>query len=119
MLLFSERSPASDFRCEVLGRLVAIRSRHATEGRDIPNSNEVDQALERTQEQGNWLKCYFPGPLEGHRCPVASAPEELARTLSESVPDMSLPASWHLIANVSHLHSWGSPNLELHETHWP
>ena len=111
MLLFSERSPTSDFRCEVLGRLVALRLRHATEGRDIPNSNEVDQALERTQEQGNWLKCYFPGPLEGHRCPVASAPEELVRTLSESVPDISLPASWHLIANTSHLHSLGESEL--------
>ena len=111
MLLLSERSPTSDFRCEVLGRLVALRSRHATEGRDIPNSNEVDQALERTQEQGNWLKCYFPGPLEGHRRPVASAPEELVRTLSESAPDISLPASWHLIANTSHLHSLGESEL--------
>jgi len=111
MLLFSERSPTSDFRCEVLGRLVALRSRHATEGRHIPNSNEIDQALERTQEQGNWLKCYFPGPLEGHRCPVASAPEELVETLNESVPDISLPASWHLIANASHLHSLGESEL--------
>ena len=111
MLLFSERSPTSDFRCEVLGRLVALRSRHATEGRHIPNSNEVDQALERTQEQGNWLKCYFPGPLEGHRCPVASVPEELVGTLSEAVPDIALPASWHLIANASHLHSLGESEL--------
>ena len=112
MLLSTERSPASDFRCEVLGRLVALRSRHATEGREFPNSNEVDQALERTQEQGNWLKCYFPGPLEGHRCPVAPAPEELVRTLSESVPEISLPASWHLIANTSHLHSLGESELD-------
>ena len=111
MLLFTERSPASDFRCEVLGRLVALRSRHAAESRHMPNSKELDQALERTQEQGNWLKCYFPGPLEGHRCPVASAPEELVETLSKSVPDISLPASWHLIANASHLHSLGESEL--------
>ena len=105
MLLFSERSPASDFRCEVLGRLVALRSRHATEGRHIPNSSEIDQALERAEEQGNLLKCYFPGPLEGHRCPVASTPEDLEGILVDTVPNVSLPASWHLIANTSHLHS--------------
>ena len=111
MLLFAERSPASDFRCEVLGRLVALRTRHAAEGRILPNPKEVDQALERTEEQGNWLKCYFPGPLEGHRFPVASPPEELVETLRETVPDVSLPASWHLIANASHLHSLGESEL--------
>ena len=72
MLLFTERLPSSDLRCEVLGRLVALRSRHASEGRQIPQSNEIDRTLERTQERGNWLKCFFPGPLEGHRPPCCS-----------------------------------------------
>ena len=103
MLLSTERLPAGDLRCEVLGRLVALSSRHASEGRQIPQSDEIDRALERTQEHGNWVKCFFPGPLEGHRRPVAPVPEALAETLNEAMPDVSLPASWHLIANASHL----------------
>ena len=111
MLLFTERLPASDLRCEVLGRLVALRSRHASEGRCIPQSEEIDRALGRTQEHGNWLKCFFPGPLEGHRRPVAPAEEKLAVTLKEALPDISVPASWHFIANASHLHALGETEL--------
>ena len=111
MLLFTERLPSSDLRCEVLGRLVALRSRHAEEGRQVPQSDEIDRALERTRERGNWLKCFFPGPLEGHRRPVAPVSEELAETLNEAMPELSLPASWHLIANASHLNSLGESEL--------
>ena len=111
MLLLSERLPSGDLRCEVLGRLVALRSRHASEGRQIPQSNEIDRAVERTQERGNWLKCLFPGPLEGHRRPVAPVSEELAEILNSAMPDISLSASWHMIANASHLNSLGESEL--------
>ena len=111
MLLFTERLPSSDLRCEVLGRLAGLRSRHASEGRGMPQSEEIDRALERAQESGNWLKCFFPGPLEGHRRPVAPASEELVETLKEAVPEISLPASWHFIANASHLHALDESGL--------
>ena len=111
MLLFTERVPSSDLRCEILGRLVGLRSRHVNEGRSVPQSEEIDRALGRAQECGNWLKCVFPGPLEGHRRPVVPVPEELAETLNEAVPDISLPASWHFIANTSHLHALGESEL--------
>ena len=111
MLLFTERLPSSDMRCEVLGRLAELRSRHANEGRCIPQSEQIDRAMARAQEHGNWLKCFFPGPLEGHRRPVAPAPEELTKTLKEAVPDISLPASWHFIANASHLYTLGESEL--------
>lgn len=111
MLLFTERLPSSDLRCEVLGRLAGLRSRHASEGRSIPQLEEVDQALERAQESGNWLKCFFPGPLEGHKRPVVPASEELVETLKETMPDISLPASWHFVANASHLHVLGESEL--------
>ena len=111
MLLFTERVPSSDLRCEVLGRLAELRSRHANEGRLIPQSEEIDRALERAQRGGNWLKCFFPGPLEGHQRPVAPASKELAEILKEAVPDISLPASWHFIANASHLNALGESEL--------
>ena len=111
MLLFTERSPADDLRCEVLGRLAALRSRHLSEGRSIPRSEEIDRALEQAQERGDWLKCLFPGPLEGHQRPVSPTTEELAEVLKDTVPDISLPASWHLVANASHLHALGESAL--------
>ena len=111
MLLFTERVPSRDLRCEVLGRLVGLRSRHVSEGRSIPQSEEIDRALGRARECGNWLKSFFPGPLEGHRRPVAPSPEELAETLKEAAPDLSLPASWHFIANASHLYTLGESEL--------
>ena len=111
MLLFTERLPTSDLRCEVLGRLVALRTRHAAEGRSIPLSGEIDRALERAREDGNWIKCFFPGPLEGHRRPVVPASEELLTSLQETPLDVSVPESWHFIAGVSHLHALGDPEL--------
>ena len=111
MLLFTERLPPSDLRCEVLGRLARLRLRHASEGRSIPQSEAIDQALERAQESGNWLKCFFPGPLEGHQRPAVPASDELVETLKEATPDISLPASWHFLANASHLHALGESGL--------
>ena len=111
MLLFMERLPPGDLRCEVLGRLVGLRARHAGEGRSIPLSEEIDRALERAREGGNWIKCFFHGPLEGHRRPVAPPPEDLTKFLRETEPDVAIPESWHLIACASHLHALGDPEL--------
>ena len=60
MLLLTERLPPVDLRWEVLGRLVSLRARHSKEGRSVPRTEEIDRALERTQESGNWIKCFFP-----------------------------------------------------------
>ena len=113
MLLFTERLSSSDLHCEVLGRLVALRARHAIEKRHIPHSKEIDQALERTQERGNWPKCFFPGPLEGHRRPSSPVSEGLAEILNKARPEISLPGSWHSIANISHLYSLGDTELDV------
>ena len=111
MLLSTERLPPSDLRCEVLGRLVALRARHVREGRSIPLSEEIDRALERAREGGNWIKCFFPGPLEGHQRPVAPAPEDLTKVLRETEPDVAIPESWHLITGASHLYALGDSEL--------
>ena len=113
MLLFTERLPPSDLRCEVLGRLVTLRARHAGEGRSIPLSEEIDHALERAQKGGNLIKCFFPGPLEGHRRPVVPAPEDLTKLLRETELDIAVPESWHFITGASHLHVLGDPELAV------
>ena len=111
MLLLTERLPPVDLRWEVLGRLVSLRARHSKEGRNVPRTEEIDRALERAQESGNWIKCFFPGPLEGHLRPVVPAPEDLTKILKEAEPDIAVPGSWHLITSASHLHALGEPEL--------
>ena len=111
MLLFTERLPPGDLRWEVLGRLVSLRERHSKEGRSVPRSEDIDRALERAQKGGNWIKCFFPGPLEGHRRPGVSAPEDLTKLLKEAEPDIAAPGSWHFITSASHLYALGEPEL--------
>ncbi len=111
MLLLTERLPPVDLRWEVLGRLVSLRARHSKEGRSVPRTEEIDRALERAQESGNWIKCFFPGPLEGHLRPVVPTPEDLTKILKEAEPDIAVPGSWHLITSASHLHALGEPEL--------
>ena len=82
MYLTSWRLSPQALRCEVLGRLVALRSRHRSEGRAIPHAEKIDQALERAKERGDWLKCFCPGPLEGQPRAMQSVPEDLVRNLA-------------------------------------
>ena len=111
MLLLTERLPPVDLRWEVLGRLVSLRARHSKEGRSVPRTEEIDRALERVQEIGNRIKCFFPGPLEGHLRPVVPTPEDLTKILKEAEPDIAVPGSWHLITSASHLYALGEPEL--------
>ena len=111
MSLFTGQLSPGDLRSEVLGRLVALRSRHEGEGRSILRPEELDRALERARERGDWLKCFFPGPLEGRRRPIGPAPEDLKKALAETGPDVAAPESWNGIANASHLYELGEPEL--------
>ena len=107
----SWRMSPQALRCEVLGRLVALRSRHAGQGRNIPCSEKIDQALERARERGDWLKCFCPGPLEGQRQVMQTPPDELVRTLNETRPNVADPETWNLILNASHMYKLGEAQL--------
>ena len=100
-------------QCEVLGRLVALRSRHASEGRIVPHSEKIDRALERAEERGDLLKCFFPGPLEGQRKVVQAPSDELVRALHGARPTLADSSSWNLMLNVSHMHKLGEAQLVL------
>ena len=91
MLLYSARTSPGDLRSEVLGRLAILRARHENEGRHIPYAAEIDQALVRARERGDWVRCEFPGPLEGSRKIVRPLPDELAEELRTSRPDLGDP----------------------------
>lgn len=113
MYLSSWHMSPQALRCEVLGRLVALRSRHASEGRDTPHSQKIDQAIERAEERGDLLRCFIPGPLEGQRKVIQAPPDELVRTLHEDRPKVADPASWNPILNASHIYKVGEAQLVL------
>ena len=78
----------SSFRKEVLGRLYIARNRHKEDGRDIPKSDDIDDAISRLKDQGSPLGWALPGPLEGHRRPAEKGvklPEEGIKQYSEDL----------------------------------
>ena len=111
MLVLTRRLSASDVRSEVIGRLAVLRARHEHEGRVVPRAEEIDLALNRAHERGEGLKCFFPGPLEGHRRPTSPAHADLSGALGETVPDIADPTTWNVIGNASHLNALADPEL--------
>ena len=111
MLGLTRRLSAGDVRSEVIGRLRVLKARHEHEGRVVPRAEEIDQALNRAHERGEGLKCFFPGPLEGHRRPTSPAHADLTEALGETLPDVADPTTWNVIGNASHLHALADPEL--------
>lgn len=111
MLLHSARTSPGDLRSEVLGRLEGMRARHEREGRHVPAAENIDQAMKRARERGEWVKCHFPGPLEGCRSLVSPLPAELAEELRKSKPDLADPTAWQLAGNCCHIYQLGEAEL--------
>lgn len=111
MLLHSARTSSGDLRSEVLGRLTILRARHVGEGKSVPCGEEIDQALERARERGDWVKCHFPGPLEGCREVVRPLSDDLGEDLRKSRPNLGDPATWQLARNCSQVFRLGEAEL--------
>jgi hypothetical protein len=78
----------SSFRKEVLGRLYVARDRHKKDQRDIPKSDDIDDAISRLKDQGSPLGWALPGPLEGHLRPAEKGvklPEEGIKQFSKDL----------------------------------
>jgi len=78
----------SSFRKEVLGRLYIARDRHRKDERDIPKSDDIDDAISKLEGQGSPLGWALPGPLDGHICPAEKGiklPEEGIKQFSEDL----------------------------------
>ena len=111
MLVLTRRMSAADVRSEVIGRLAVLKSRHEHEGRMVPLAEEVDSALNRAHERGEGLKCFFPGPLEGHRRPTSPADADVSEALHETLLDVADPTTWNVIGNASHIHALADSEL--------
>ena len=82
-MVFAGRVTPLALRIEILGRIHILKLRHEAEGRQVPNSGHIEQAIGRTQTQGMGFALGFPGPLEGHKRPVTPVPQEISKTLGE------------------------------------
>ena len=79
-MLFADRlSTPRALRSEILGRLYILKSRHQSEERQVPRSEEVDRAFARSE-----FALGFPGPLEGHMRPTRVLPKELREEFTEA-----------------------------------
>ena len=112
MLLHSARTSSGDLRSEVLGRLTILRARHEGEGRSVPYGKAIDKALERARERGDWIKCHFPGPLEGCREAVRPLPDDLAGELRMNMADLRDPATWQTAGTWSQVFRLSEAELE-------
>jgi hypothetical protein len=98
----TEMSQAA-LRKEILGRIFSIRNRYKKEGIDIPNSDEIDNAISGLKDQGTPLDWALPGPLEGNIRPVEKGdklPEEgvnhFIKELFGGHPEKALSVLTHL-----------------------
>jgi hypothetical protein len=77
----------SALRGEVIGRLIALQSRHEAAGHSIPKTINLEKAIHDLANSGFALKWALPGPLEGHLIPQKDErhifPEEEVEDLKE------------------------------------
>ena len=69
---------------EILGRLLLLKARHESEGRQIPRPEDISHAFARSEDRGERPGLGLPGPLEGHRRPTEPIPQEVIEKLGET-----------------------------------
>ena len=63
-MLFADLMMPQSLRSEIHGRLHILKSRHESEGCQVPHSEDIDHALAWAEDRGQALALEFPGPLE-------------------------------------------------------
>ena len=99
-------------RKEILGRLYVLASRHEREGRHVPKSEDIGQMLTQTDEHGQPFISGLPGPLEGHRRPIALVPQEVIEQIGDTWTVGAEPAALHQFATASQFFALGEPELD-------
>ena len=97
---FADGTTADFLKQEVYGRLRVLIHRHKSEGRELPTSTKVNNAMEKTKDRGLPLSLGLPGPLEGHRRPTQPMPSESKKALVGVWAEGADP--WHALVTASH-----------------
>ena len=106
-MLFVDRITPQVLRSEILGRLHILKSRHESEGRQVPRSQDIDHALSQTL-----AVAYSPGLLEGHIRPTKPVPQEVTEKLEDASTDSAMAFSLQPLVMASQLFALGKPELE-------
>ena len=99
-------------RNEVLDHLLKLVTRHKTEGRKIPGSRNIDEALDRCKNDGQSFTPDLPGLLEGHKRPSQIIPDALVEKLELHRAQNLESFPWSGIATASQSFSLGEADLE-------
>ena len=99
-------------RKEILGRLYVLTARHEREGRHVPKSEDIDQMLTQTDEHGQSLVSSLPGPLDGHKRPTASVPQEVTEKMEDTWTVGAEPVALLQLATISQFFALGKPELD-------
>ena len=99
-------------RNEILGRLHVLKSRHEREGHYVPKSQDIDQMLTQIDERRHPLVSGLPGPLEGHRRPTDSVPQEVTEKIRDTWTDVGESAALYQLATISQFFALGQPELD-------
>ncbi len=112
MLSAGRLSPEA-LRDEILGRLQILKSRHENEGRQVPRSADIDQALDQSKDSDQTpFFAHFPGPLEGHRRPTQHVPQGTIEKIEDTWKDSTLSLSLQRLVLTSHLFALRKAELE-------
>lgn len=111
-MFHATRMLTTTLRCEVVGRLLLLRSRHEAAGRSVPGAADIDAAVERLNEGGTPLGWALPGPLEGHRQPDRELPADDLRRMIEAFGGKPDTSAWARLAYLSQLFAFGHDLME-------
>ena len=113
--LFSASRMPQGLQNEIMGRLNILRLRHQSEGRHVPVSENMEQALANAEKHGRNPLWDFPGPLEGHRGPTQLMPEEFGKTLTSEWKEKDKTAPFRTLVIASQLFALEPSELEQAE----
>ena len=112
-MLFSGRIQPAVLQKEILSRLQILRLRHESEGRQVPRSDDIDDALARVAHHNETFTLAFPGPLEGHKRPTEAILQEYSDELAEISKKDAASFPWQSLVAFSQFVALGEIELDL------
>ena len=108
-VFWSRNTTSESLHGEIVRRLVYIRLRHEEAGRNVPGSEEIEDALMRLLERGI---TFGTGPLEAHILPSQSLPEDITAEIQDALEKNSSKFPWPRLSVVSQFFMLGETELE-------
>lgn len=108
-VFWSRNTTPESLQAEIVRRLVYLRLRHEDAGRNVPGSEEIDDALMRLRERG---VTFGTGPLEAHIRPSQSLPEDITAEIQDTLEKDSGEFPWPRLSVISQFFMLGETELE-------